>query len=588
MADQTLTFGSLFAGVGGIDLGLERTGRWECRFQVEWDSACQQTLAYWWPEVPRWSDVAETSGRDLPPVDLITFGSPCQDLSNAGKRAGLEGSRSSMFFEAVRIIKEMRDVTNGTFPRFALWENVAGALTSNRGRDFGVVLDSLADIGAVALEWHLMDSQFFGVPQRRRRVFVLACFDPAVADRGGREILPVGEGRSRHPQKGRQSGAGSAGEAEDRSRDHLPFVLDHACLSQGLNAKYNFVADQRDVMPCLIAGGPHGVGQPVVSLIDGTRVNDVRVYGEPVQTLQERMGTGGNTVPMVTIDSGEHQMEQTTLADVCGTLSPGASPGGLNGQDAYTGQLIIVEPTADEPQPSILGSSHTQGLDPQPSETAWPTLRSEGGGHAVMVDAEGEAYLFQQNQRNEVRIMPGYAGSLSATAGMNNTNYVVQTADAEHQSLPFVFQPGTMIRQGMPGSEETVPTLRAQVKGGDNAPHVLTDADGAFGIQATIIGRQDHNGPQGSGIAPPGTPMFTLNTVDRHAVALPQSVIVRRLTPIECERLQGWPDNHTLPRADGKTNPDSTRYRMVGNGVTSNVAEFIGRHLAIACDEAQA
>lgn len=542
MADQTLTFGSLFAGVGGIDLGLERTGRWECRFQVEWDSACQQTLAYWWPEVPRWSDVAETSGRDLPPVDLITFGSPCQDLSNAGKRAGLEGSRSSMFFEAVRIIKEMRDVTNGTFPRFALWENVAGALTSNRGRDFGVVLDSLADIGAVALEWHLMDSQFFGVPQRRRRVFVLACFDPAVADRGGREILPVGEGRSRHPQKGRQSGAGSAGEAEDRSRDHLPFVLDHACLSQGLNAKYNFVADQRDVMPCLIAGGPHGVGQPVVSLIDGTRVNDVRVYGEPVQTLQERMGTGGNTVPMVTIDSGEHQMEMSWWdgSDIVPSIGTTSSQQRMPDK----GQLFAV-----------VGFSHTQGLDPQPSETAWPTLRSEEGGHAVMVDAEGGAYLFQQNQRNEVRILPGYAGSLSATAGMNNTNYVVQTPDAEHQSLPFVFQPGTMIRQGMPGSEETVPTLRAQVKGGDNAPHVLTD-DHSTGTSA-----------------PP---------------ALSPSVIVRRLTPIECERLQGWPDNHTLPRADGKTNPDSTRYRMVGNGVTSNVAEFIGRHLAIACDEAQA
>ncbi len=498
MSDQPLTFGSLFAGVGGIDLGLERTGRWECRFQVEWDPACQQTLAYWWPEVPRWSDVAETSGRDLPPVDLITFGSPCQDLSNAGKRAGLEGSRSSMFFEAVRIIKEMRDVTNGTFPRFALWENVAGALTSNRGRDFGVVLDSLADIGAVALEWHLLDSQFFGVPQRRRRVFVLACFDPAVADRGGREILPVGEGRSRHPQKGRQSGAGSAGEAEDRSRDHVPFVLDHACLSQGLNAKYDFVADQRDVMPCLIAGGPHGVGQPVVSLIDGTRVNDVRVYGEPVQTLQERMGTGGNTVPMVTIDSGEHQMEMSWWdgSDIVPSIGTTSSQQRMPDK----GQLFAV-----------VGFSHTQGLDPQASETAWPTLQSEGGGHAVMVDAEAEI-------------------------------------------RPFVFQPGTMIRQGMPGSEETAPTLRAQVKGGDNAPHVLTEDD-STNISAPLM--------------------------------LSPSVIVRRLTPIECERLQGWPDNHTLPRADGKTNPDSTRYKMVGNGVTSNVAEFIGTHLAIACDEAQ-
>ena len=102
------TYGSLFAGVGGIDIGLDSAGL-QCKFQVEWDSNCQQTLEYHWPTVQRWGDICNVNGKDLAPVDLITFGSPCQDLSNAGKKAGLKGSRSNLFFEAIRVIKEMKE-----------------------------------------------------------------------------------------------------------------------------------------------------------------------------------------------------------------------------------------------------------------------------------------------------------------------------------------------------------------------------------------------------------------------------------------------------------------------------------------------
>jgi DNA (cytosine-5)-methyltransferase 1 len=140
-----LTFGSLFAGVGGFDLGLEAAG-WQCAWQVEWEPNCQQTLGYWWPDLPRWGDVAAVSGRAVPPVDVIVFGSPCQDLSLAGKRAGLEGHRSGLFFEATRIIQEMRDDSAGVFPRLAVWENVPGALTSTNGDDFEAV-PSLIDGG---------------------------------------------------------------------------------------------------------------------------------------------------------------------------------------------------------------------------------------------------------------------------------------------------------------------------------------------------------------------------------------------------------------------------------------------------------
>jgi len=209
-----MRFGSLFAGVGGFDLGLEAAG-WECGFQVEWDPHCQQVLAHHWPDVPRWGDVQEVNGADLPPVDVITFGSPCQDLSVAGKRAGLEGNRSGLFFEATRIIKEMRNATGGAFPRYAIWENVAGALTSRNGDDFEAVLKEMAGLGPSFIEWAVLDAQFFGVPQRRRRVFVIACFDPAIAERSGTQILAVGEGRARNSAKGKQQGKDSAGTVAD-------------------------------------------------------------------------------------------------------------------------------------------------------------------------------------------------------------------------------------------------------------------------------------------------------------------------------------------------------------------------------------
>lgn len=230
-----LTFGELFAGVGGFSLGFEQAG-WECRWQVEWDRHCQQVLARHWPEVARYGDVRDVAGGDLSfqgrdehgsdtdrqgihvdvsetarsvlqPVQCITFGSPCRDLSVAGKRAGLDGARSGLFFEAIRIIKEMRDATAGTLPRFAIWENVAGALSSNKGDDFLAVLDAFAEIGAMDIAWRLVDAQHFGVPQRRRRVFVVADFGGECAG----AIHVESAGMRWHPASGGTAGENPAG-----------------------------------------------------------------------------------------------------------------------------------------------------------------------------------------------------------------------------------------------------------------------------------------------------------------------------------------------------------------------------------------
>lgn len=188
-----MRFGSLFSGVGGMDLGLERAGMTPT-FMCEIDPRCRMVLRRHWPDVPCHDDVTTLDGATLPEVDLVAWGSPCQDLSVAGNRAGMAGERSGLFHEGMRVIREMREASDGRSPTWSVWENVEGALSSNQGRDFGVVIDAMADAGAVVVEWAVLDGQFFGPPQRRKRVFVVAGFDPA------REcpdpLLPVGSGSS--------------------------------------------------------------------------------------------------------------------------------------------------------------------------------------------------------------------------------------------------------------------------------------------------------------------------------------------------------------------------------------------------------
>jgi DNA (cytosine-5)-methyltransferase 1 len=158
-----LTAGSLFSGTGGFDLGLERAGM-RVLWQVEKDEHCRRVLRRHWPDVAQHEDVCNV-GPDLAPVDLICGGFPCQDLSVAGRRAGLAGERSGLFHEFMRIVASLA-------PRWVLVENVPGLLSSNGGRDMGTVLGTLGQLG-YWWTWRVLDSQFFGVPQRRRRVFIV-------------------------------------------------------------------------------------------------------------------------------------------------------------------------------------------------------------------------------------------------------------------------------------------------------------------------------------------------------------------------------------------------------------------------------
>lgn len=200
------TIGSLFAGIGGFDLGFERAGfktTWAC----EIDQKAQAVLRLRFPDAKLHDDVCQIGAHNLEPVDVVTFGSPCQDLSVAGKRAGLAGERSGLFHEAVRIIRELRE-RHGK-PDFAIWENVPGAFSSNQGRDFAAVLQALADIGATDLAWRVVDSRFFGVAQRRRRVFLVADFGGERAE----QVLALAQGVRGYSPQGRKAREGTAASA---------------------------------------------------------------------------------------------------------------------------------------------------------------------------------------------------------------------------------------------------------------------------------------------------------------------------------------------------------------------------------------
>lgn len=161
-----MTFGSLFAGIGGFDLGFERAGM-SCAWQVEKDDACNRVLAHHWPDVSRYTDVREFPTGDVVRPRVICGGFPCQDLSVAGQRAGLAGKRSGLWHEFARIIEQLA-------PEWVCIENVPGLLSSNDGRDMGAIVGTLGNLG-YGFAYRVLNAQWFGVPQRRRRVFIVGC-----------------------------------------------------------------------------------------------------------------------------------------------------------------------------------------------------------------------------------------------------------------------------------------------------------------------------------------------------------------------------------------------------------------------------
>lgn len=508
---RQLTLGSLFDGSGGFPLGAFLNG-----LKPVWASEIEpfpiRVTTKRLPGMKHYGDISAINGADVEPVDIITFGSPCTDMSVAGKRAGLDGKQSVLFYEAIRIIKEMRCATGGSYPRFILWENVPGAFSSNKGGDFKAVLESIVQIIEPSAEvpspdkngwpyadmlvgdgwsvaYRTFDAQYFGVAQRRKRIYLVADFG---SERAG-EVLFEREGVSRNFTPRFPAREGTAGGAEGCFGEPVRVLNDQggSCMSVSRNITATLRAEEHGHQPIVFEpgaasrlGGHSDIGLSGTLRADmGDNRLAVAVENHPadsrikisedgkVQTLSSRMGTGGNNVPLtLKIRSG-----------------------------------------------------------------------CEGGGKGALMQKDKSATLSTVNDQS-VFVPKVYGICSKDSNAMKSGN-----------PRSGIYEAGTS---------------RTLDQGGGNPS--CNQGGIAVCVQGSMIGRDEKNGPQGSGINEDTA--FILNTADRHAVAYsmttggfsevneekaatlmardfkdPQIVnrpeyIVRRLTPTECARLQGFPD----------------------------------------------
>lgn len=456
---MTPTHGSLFTGINGFGIGFDQAG-FEPRWHSEVDRFCNRVLDARYEGVPNLGDVERVSKP--PRVDVLTFGSPCQDLSVAGRRAGLAGARSGLFFEAARIINECH-------PTFAIWENVPGAFSSNRGRDFAAVLYTLRELGANDVAWRVFDSQYAGVPQQRRRIYLVADF------RGRRagEILFESESCEGHPAPGPQTWESLAGTVAGGAYGTGRRSIDAPNLVQALP---------------LLAYHPR-------------RAPDENFAISPAMTSKWAKGTGGS--------AGDETQNLT--------LSHALTSEGADASEDGTGRgtpLALIQDVRSGAHKRQNGAGVRQG------EIAYT------------LDQVSQPAVMVQNSRSEVRSMT-MPGTIAADPGAQQQHYVFHP-DAAHRD--------GVARQDSPDAEGR-----------------LRKRDAGSGI------RSDDQ-------------TFTLNAGEPPSVGY--GARIRRFTPVECERLQGFPDGWTCLCGAGAdifacVCPDGPRYRALGNACTTTVPGWL-------------
>lgn len=628
---------SLFDGSGGFPLAASLCGI-EPVYAAEVEPYPIAVTKNRFPKMKHLGDVSKVKGGEIEPVDIITFGSPCQDMSIVGKRAGLkhvdmgddETTRSGLFLEAIRIIKEMREATNGVYPRYAIWENVPGAFSSNRGEDFRTVLEEFIRVkekdavmpdvpkagwpyadcysgNGWSLAYRVFDAQYWGVPQRRRRIYLVADFR---GQRAG-EILLKPEGLRRnsaqsgtHGQETARCAKNSVGTAiggVDRyNQSFLPG------LAQTLRA-----SGGGDCIPTVLAPGANAgdnrlaIVQPIsdggCSTLFENHGRDCRYKGplKVEQTVTATYGTGGNNTPFV---------------------------------------VSVIE-TSETVHCYDIGEARLR----TPSEyiEKSPTLRAEAHGNApYVINKKTLVYDTRGNGAGET--VP------TITGDHNNriTDYTALCCEA------VVYD----------GANITSPLNKTNPQAGDPCHTISTDSRNyiVHCLQGNGIDRADTAGCNGKGVCE--DKCYTLNTIDRHTVCFPQQAynkfiqedieatlkasggtygggsenlvaeqafspiryIVRRLTPTECARLQGFPDwwgeipkkdnltddeyvfwlnvRNTYAKINNKTtkeyskeqmlswynklHSDSSEYKMWGNGIAlpnalyvmQGIAEVVGVH----------
>jgi DNA (cytosine-5)-methyltransferase 1 len=708
MDKKHLTLGSLFDGSGGFPLGGILAGiepKWSSEIEPFPVLVTHKRL----PGVKHYGDVSTLNGAELPPVDIITFGSPCQDLSIAGKRAGIhDGDRSNLFFQAIRIIKEMRDATNGRYPRYCVWENVPGAFSSNGENDFKAVLEAVIGVKEKGIEvpapenhrwaksdvylgdgwsvaYRVFDAQYWGVPQRRARIYLVADFAGGSAG----EVLFKSEGVSGYTPQGFRAWQGAAGGAEEGTgetggrsdagggtlclntqgnsgvgitenkalalvaQDHgnHPAVLHAAGFSTEHSAKARSIGYEEEVSPTLRAG----VVPAALSVENHPTDGRVKIREDDTcQTLCSRAGTGGNNVPLVA--------EPITLKIRSGC--EGGGKGALWQTDKSATLATNNNQTLFQPEIKAFGvcSKHSNAMmsdNPHSGFYEAKTSRTldQSGGHAISSNQGGICVVAPAPETFDVRFTSDGTKNARGHCYPTDISRCLDTSeanpDSNHGGVAVVaLEPGAASRiGGHVYSDGKSGTLRANA--GDNQQAVVVAEPETYALQGSMIGRADKNGPQGDGINE--DVCFTLNTTDRHAVAAPDAdhystsknshhtvaaheqantlvasdwkdpplvndlpndepvYIVRRLTPVECARLQGFPDwwcadlaipdptdeeitfwtevwetwrRVTNPKGKPKTEKqirkwladpytDSAEYKLWGNGISLPIPYFV-------------
>lgn len=500
-------------------------------------------------------DITKIHGDEIEPVDCITFGSPCQDLSIAGRRAGLAGERSGLFMEAVRIIKEMRSSTNGLCPTFAIWENVPGAFSSNNGEDFRAVLEELARVeqpnaviprpprggrwskaGAIAgngwsLAWRQLDSQYFGVAQRRKRIAL-------ILDLGGQragEILFERTSLSRHPDPRIPAWKEVAGLTTNCSAGN-----DRVVAEGGRNAAYTL-----KIRSGCAGGGKGALVQTektgtLSTLQDQTLFQLIReptycISGNTVDRKTNQNGSGVrengsftvNTVdrhavvysiqeenPAQPVVLESNQVHATvTQTGICPTLPASMGLGG-----GYV--PMITDHPADKP---VVFENHAQDARYKEAPTCSPTGYDSwgtGGGNTPLVAVPGQVTSYGIGNGQ------AHAYASKEKSGTLDTMHDAQAVAIEYSGC---LNPWDTQARRVYGEDGTFPALPSRESAGGNQ-------------QAVLAGQRTR-------------------------------WIVRRLTPTECERLQGYPDGWTdigeWTDTKGKKHKpaDSPRYKALGNSI---------------------
>ena len=565
---RNLTLGSLFDGSGGFPLAGLLAGIvpiWSSEIEPFAIRVTEKRL----PQVQHFGNISGLHGAKLPPVDIITFGSPCQDMSIAGKRTGLNGSRSSLFHEAIRIIREMRCASNGKYPRYIVWENVPGAFSSNGGEDFRCVLEELCQVKepdvsipkpakwekageilgeSFSLAYRTFDAQYWGVPQRRMRIYLVADFDGGCASK----ILfesEGGTGYSAESFRAWQETARSFGNCSEETGSGLMFE--------------NHSQDTRYTGPLNVA-----------------------------QTVSATYGTGGNNQPFVV----ESSVVPATLKIRCGHGNGGR--GALIQKNKSATLSCNNDQTLFVPKAyGICGKYSNSMLSNNPNSGFYEadTSRTIDTSNQSPCKNQGGMVVVEGNGSRPSHHGDGYKESET----MYTLNCTENHAVSYGIGRPAMNQ-GYNARFSFQVEEEKSPTIVASGAGGIAHPKYSTSKNSHHTVaekeKANTLVASDYKDPP---VVNDSTPEI--------------EYIVRRLTPQECALLQGmpawWCDDigienpteeqinwwqnvfETYNKAVGKTckpksrkqiekwlkNPysDSAAYKMWGNGIASSNALFV-------------